>query len=78
MLSLMDNIKTDLLQRVLFLDVSVKKKLFLVNIFTFLCRQHKKGSTDSSLTEKEVFYIVLTDSGTFKPTEIFFKLCISG
>ena len=48
----------------------VKKKLHLVNFIAILC----DGSTDNSVIEQEVLYVIFTDPETFKPTMKFFEV----
>ena len=51
-------------------EENVKKKLHLVNFIAILCG----GSTDNSVIEQEVLYVIFTDPETFKPTMKFFKV----
>ena len=51
-------------------EENVKKKLHLVNFIAILC----DGSTDNSVIEQEVLYVIFTDPETFKPTMRFFKV----
>ena len=51
-------------------DENVKKKFYLVNFITILC----DGSTDNSIIEQEVLYVIFTDPETFKPTMKFFEV----
>ena len=51
-------------------EESVKKKLELVNFITVLC----SGSTDNSVIEQEVLYVIFVDPDTFKPTIKFFEV----
>ena len=50
-------------------EENVKKKLHLVNFIAILC----DGSTDNSVIEQEVLYVIFTDPETFKPTMKFFE-----
>ena len=52
------------------LQENVKKKLHLFNFITLWC----DGSTDNSITEQEVLYVIFTDPETFKPTMKFFEV----
>ena len=49
---------------------TVKKKLELVNFIAVLC----DGSTDNSVTEQEVLYVIFVDPETFKPTIKFLEV----
>ena len=51
-------------------EENVKKKLHLVNFIAILC----DGSTDNSVIEQEVLYVIFTDPETFKPTMKFFEV----
>ena len=51
-------------------EEKVKKKLHLVNFITILCDR----STDNSVIEQEVLYVIFTDPEPFKPTMKFFKV----
>ena len=51
-------------------EENVKKKLHLVNFIAILC----DGSTDNSIIEQEVLYVIFTDPETFKPTMKFFEV----
>ena len=44
-------------------EENVKKKLHLVNFIAVLCN----GSTDNSVIEQKVLYVIFTDPETFKP-----------
>ena len=46
------------------------KKLHLVHFITIFC----DGSTDNSVIEQEVLYVIFTDPEIFKPTMKFFKV----
>ena len=52
------------------LEEGVKKKLHLAHFIAILC----DGSTDNSLTQQEILYVIYTDPETFKPTMKFFKV----
>ena len=49
---------------------NVKKKLHLVNFIAILC----DGSTDNSVIEEEILYVIFTDPQTFKPTMKIFEV----
>ena len=51
-------------------EEKVKEKLHLVNFIIILC----DGSTDNSIIEQEVLYVIFTDPETFKPTMRFFEV----
>lgn len=51
-------------------EESVKKKLLKANFVAILC----DGSTDASVTEQEVIYVVFVDPETGKPTLTFFEV----
>ena len=51
-------------------EENVKKKFHLVNFIAILC----DGSTDNSIIELEVLYVIFTDPETFKPTMKFFEV----
>ena len=51
-------------------EEKVNKKLHLVNFIIILC----DGSTDNSIIEQEVLYVIFTDPETFKPTMKFFEV----
>ena len=50
------------------LEEGVKKKLHLAHFIAIL----SDGSTDSSITQQVVLYVISTDPETFKPTMKFF------
>ena len=50
-------------------EENVKKNIHLVNFIAILC----DGSTDISVIEQEVLYVIFTDRETFKPTMKFFE-----
>ena len=51
-------------------EENVKKKLHLVNFIAILC----DGSTDNSIIEQEVLYVIFPEPETFKPTMKFFEV----
>ena len=51
-------------------EKNVKKKFHLVNFIAILC----DGSTNNSIIEQEVLYVIFTDPETFNPTMKFFKV----
>ena len=51
-------------------EENVKKKFHLVNFITIL----RDGSTDNSVIEQRVLYLIFTDPETFKPTMKFFEI----
>ena len=51
-------------------EKNVKKKLHLVNFIAIFC----DGSTDNSIIEQEVWYVIFTDPETSKPTMKFFEV----
>ena len=48
-------------------EENVKKRLHLVNFIAIL----RNGSTENSIIEQEVLYVIFTDPETFKPTMKF-------
>ena len=48
---------------------SLYKKLLKASFIAILC----DGSTDTSITEQEVFYVFFVDPDTMEPTLTFFK-----
>ena len=53
-----------------FFEEGIKKKLETVNFLAILC----DGSTDKSITEQEVLFVVFTDPETCLPTMKFFHV----
>ena len=53
-----------------FFQKDLYEKLVRVNFIAILC----DGSTDRSVTEQEVVYVMFTDPDTFKPTLSFFEV----
>ena len=51
-------------------EKNVKKKLHLVNFITIFCDE----STDNSIIEQEVWYVIFTNPETFKPAMKFFEV----
>ena len=51
-------------------DENVKKKSEFVNFISMLC----DGSTDKSVTEQEVLFVVFTDPERHLPTMTFFEV----
>ena len=51
-------------------EENIKKKIHLVNFIAILC----DGSTDSSVIEQEVLYVIFTNRGKFKQTLKFFEV----
>ena len=49
---------------------NVNKKLHLVNFITIL----RDGSSDNSIIEQEVLYVIFTNPETFKPSMKFFQV----
>ena len=56
--------------RVFFFQEDVKKKIEVVNFIAILCG----GSTDKSITEQEIIYIISVDPDTNMPMMNFFKI----
>ena len=54
-----------------FFQKDVKKKIKVVNFIAILC----DGSTDKSITEQEVIYVIYVDPDTNLPVMNFFKIC---
>ena len=48
----------------------MKKKLHLAHFIAILCN----GSTDNSITQQDVLYVIYTDPETFTPTMYFFEV----
>ena len=51
-------------------EKNLKKKLHLVNFITIFCDE----STDNSIIEQEVWYVIFTNPETFKPAMKFFEV----